>query len=144
MLNNYLDKTLEELEGETWGEPQYGSNLVVRCHELRRKPLMDFSVEDLRIMIGQGFSLKYLVPIALRYLADNPFVRGDFYKGDLLVCVINIEQTFWDLNPETYVELDSIITSGSLGLDFPVRNCRWFYIGAGKTLFSSDIKKNNR
>uniref|UniRef100_UPI00403EFBEE contact-dependent growth inhibition system immunity protein n=1 Tax=Paenibacillus sp. FSL K6-0276 TaxID=2921450 RepID=UPI00403EFBEE len=71
---------------------------------------MDFSVEDLRIMIGQGFSLKYLVPIALRYLADNPFVRGDFYKGDLLVCVINIEQTFWDLNPETHVELDSIIT----------------------------------
>ncbi|NBD27408.1 hypothetical protein GT019_26350 [Paenibacillus sp. T1] len=66
MFNNDLDKTLEELEGEIWGQPQFCSNLVIRCHELRRKPLMSFSIEDLRIMIGQGFSLKYLVPVALR------------------------------------------------------------------------------
>lgn len=53
MLNYDLNKTLDELEGETWGEPEFNSSLVIRCDELRRKPLKDFSVEDLRLMIGQ-------------------------------------------------------------------------------------------
>lgn len=122
MLNYDLNKTLEELEGETWGESQFDSNLVTRCHELRRKPLKDFSVEDLRTMIGQGFSLHYLVPIALTFLADNPFVGGDFYNGDLMVCVLNIEQNFWDINPKLYFELDSIITDVKFTIDtlFPL------------------------
>jgi len=29
MLNNYLDKTLEELEGETWGEPSMAQTLLL-------------------------------------------------------------------------------------------------------------------
>jgi len=109
MLNYDLNKTLEELEGGTWGKPEYTSNLVIKCHELRNKPLKDFDVEDLRIMIGQGFSLAYLVPIALSILADNPFVGGDFYKGDLLAHILNIRQEFWDANPELYYELNSIV-----------------------------------
>jgi hypothetical protein len=109
MLNYELNKTLDELEGETWGEPEFTSNLVLRCHELRRKPLKDFSVEDLRIMIGQGISLSYLVPIALSFLVDNPFVEGDFYKGDLLICVLKIGQNFWNTNPDLHYELDSIV-----------------------------------
>jgi hypothetical protein len=27
-------------------------------------------------MIGQNFSLEYLVPLALEHLAENPFVEG--------------------------------------------------------------------
>ncbi len=46
------EKTLEELEGVVWDEPDSASHLVTTCHALRRKPLGDFSVEDLRIMIG--------------------------------------------------------------------------------------------
>ncbi len=109
MINYDLTKTLEELERENWGEPHFHSNLVLRCQELQRKPLKDFSVADLRIMIGQKFSLIYLVPIALTILTENPFVEGDFYKGDLLECVLKVEQSFWDKNPEMYYELDSII-----------------------------------
>lgn len=109
MINFDLNKTLEELEGEIWGEPSFHSSLVIRCHDLRRKPLKDFSIADLRIMIGQKFSLKYLVPIALTLLTDNPFAEGDFYKGDLLECILKIEQSFWDRNPNIYYALDSII-----------------------------------
>lgn len=56
MISNE-DKTLEELDGEKWGEPSYDSYLVTNCHRLRRIPLKDFSVEDLRLMIGQGIGL---------------------------------------------------------------------------------------
>ena len=47
-------KSLQELERHDLGEPPYGSYLVTTVHRLRRKPLADFTVEDLRIMIGQG------------------------------------------------------------------------------------------
>src|SRR5438132_1243460 len=80
--------TLQELEGQDWGEAHYPSYLVRTCHALRRKPLRDFTVEDLRIMIGQNFSLEYLIPLAIEHLQRDPFAAGDFYPGDLLGCVL--------------------------------------------------------
>jgi CDI immunity proteins len=59
-------KSLEELEGAVSGEPDYDSYLVSTIHRLRRKPLNEFSVEDLRIMIGQQIGLRYLVPLAIK------------------------------------------------------------------------------
>ena len=43
--------TLDELDPPGWGPPEYDSYLVRTCHELRKKPLSQFTVEDLRIMI---------------------------------------------------------------------------------------------
>ena len=59
-------KTLDELEGVAWGEPTFDSYLVTTCHRLRTKPVDEFSVEDLRIMIGQQIGLPHLVPLAGR------------------------------------------------------------------------------
>jgi CDI immunity proteins len=88
-------KSLQELEGQDWGEPTYDSHLVRTCHVLRRKPLDQFTVEDLRIMIGQGISLPILVPLAIERLEEEPLVAGDIYEGDLLAAVAKIEEGFW-------------------------------------------------
>ena len=77
-------KTLEELEGEDWGKPEFKSNLVITTHRLRKKPIDEFTNEDLRIMLGQGFGLPYLLPLALKVLEKNPLADGDLYEGDLL------------------------------------------------------------
>lgn len=58
-------KTLQELEQSDWGEPEFDSHLVTTCHRLRRVPLDQFTVEDLRIMIGQNIGLPFLVPMAV-------------------------------------------------------------------------------
>lgn len=79
--------SLEQLEKDVWPEPDYNSHLVTTCHKLRKKRLSDFSVEDLRIMIGQGIGLKFLLPKAVDILEENPFAEGDFYAGDLLLAV---------------------------------------------------------
>jgi hypothetical protein len=79
-----LDKSLQELEQSDWGEPTYDSHLVTTVHRLRRVALREFSVEDLRIMIGQSIGLPYLVPLALQHLRKDPLAEGDFYPGDLL------------------------------------------------------------
>ena len=69
--SSVLAKSLEELEASDWGEPTYDSYLVTTIHRLRRVPLRQFSVEDLRIMIGQDIGLQYLVPLALEHLRKN-------------------------------------------------------------------------
>jgi hypothetical protein len=78
------EKTLDEVEGVTWGPPTYESGLVRICHPLRTKPLGAYEVEDLRIMIGQNIGLPWLLPLALDRLEENPWASGDMYPGDLL------------------------------------------------------------
>ena len=93
-------KSLQQLDGEDWGKPEFDSRLVAECHRLRRVPLRDFSVEDLRIMIGQQIGLDYLIPLALERLDDNPFSEGAYYPCDLLVSVLGAEARFWQSHPE--------------------------------------------
>ena len=66
--------TLTQLEHHDWGPPPYDSFLVKECHRLRHVPLRDLTVENLRMLVGQGISLVYTVPLALEQLAIS---RGD-------------------------------------------------------------------
>jgi hypothetical protein len=102
-------KTLQELEGKDWGEPNLSSYLVRTCHTLRRKPLQDFTVEDLRIMIGQNISLNYLMPLAIEQLERDPLIAGDFYPGDLLANVLRVESGFWQLQPHLRRAVQEIV-----------------------------------
>jgi hypothetical protein len=105
------NKSLQELDGQDWGEATFPSYLVRTCHALRRKPLREFTVEDLRIMIGQNFSLEYLVPLAIEHLQHDPFVAGDFYPGDLLGCVLGrVKPGFWQKRPDLRRAVEEIIT----------------------------------
>jgi hypothetical protein len=87
--------TLDELDPPAWGEPTFDSHLVKTCHALRRKPLHEFSVEDLRIMIGQRIGLRWLIPLALEALEAEPLAEGDFYPGDLLGAVLSVGPDLW-------------------------------------------------
>lgn len=100
--NNWLSKTLENLEKDYWGEPEYNSYLVTTCHKLRRKQLKDFETEDLRIMIGQNIGLKYLIPLALEMLTENILADGDFYEGDLLKSVLTSDKNYWKTEVENW------------------------------------------
>ncbi|NRB02044.1 MAG: hypothetical protein HRU30_02145 [Rhodobacteraceae bacterium] len=70
------DKTLEQLESEVWAEPDFGSHLVTTCHQLRKKRLGDFDIEDIRIMLGQSIGAKYLLSRAIEILRENPSQRA--------------------------------------------------------------------
>ena len=91
--------TLNQLEGVVWGEPTFDSSLVTTCHRLRTKPIDQFSVEDLRIMIGQRIGLPHLVPRAVAALERDPLAEGDFYPGDLLASVTRAVE-WLHANPE--------------------------------------------
>jgi hypothetical protein len=104
------NKSLQELDGQDWGDGSFfPSHLVLTCHALRRKPLRDFTIEDLRIMIGQNFSLEYLVPLAIEHLQRDPFAAGDFYEGDLLASVLRVQSGFWQQRPDLRQAVEAII-----------------------------------
>lgn len=82
------NKTLEEIDGQVWPMPCCASYLEATCATLRKKPIGDFTVEDLRIMVAQDVGADVLKPFVLKMLRDNPMAEGDYYPGDLLEAAV--------------------------------------------------------
>ena len=98
--------TLDAVDPPAWGPPPADATvLITRCHELRTKPLRDFTPEDLRIMIGQQVALNHLIWRALERLRSDPLVAGDHYPGDLLASLLRVDASFWRRFPDLEVEL---------------------------------------
>jgi len=71
------ERTLNELDPPAWGPPSpEDTTLVQRCHEVLRTPLSELDVEDLRPLISQQVSLRYLIPRAIAVLQTNPLAEG--------------------------------------------------------------------
>jgi hypothetical protein len=104
-----LLQTLDQLEGCAWGPPTFGSHLVTTCHGLRTKPIGEFTVEDLRIMIGQDIGSLFLVPLALERLKQAPLAEGDFFPGDLLCSVLRLPADFWKRHSDLRRLLDDVL-----------------------------------
>jgi hypothetical protein len=94
------NRTLEDIDGQKWGAPEADTSLAQDVHRLRRVPLRLFQPADLRVMIAQRVGLPYLVPRALGCLAADPFLESDYYPGDLLVFVAELDDAFWQANPQ--------------------------------------------
>lgn len=108
--NNWRQKSIENLEKQNFGNPSAApTNMVKRCLELCKVPIDKFSVEDLRLMIGQGFSLRYLIPLAIEHLKSDLFVEGDLYPGDLLENVLKVDTKFWVDNKQLWRDINELI-----------------------------------
>ncbi|MEM9734449.1 MAG: contact-dependent growth inhibition system immunity protein [Pseudomonadota bacterium] len=107
---------MEQLEKDVWEEPTFDSHPVLTCHALRKEPVRDFSIENLRIMIGQNIGLKYLVPKALELLKGNPLAAGDFFEGDLLLNVLRSQA--YEFLDQKYLDKKLIpVCEAALALD---------------------------
>lgn len=103
-----LGMTLDQLEGVTWGPATFDSGLATTCHRLRTKPLGEYDVEDLRIMIGQSIGLPWLLPLAIDRLEENPWASGDHYPGDLLKMTAGAKFS-WITQPDLRERLRAVI-----------------------------------
>ncbi|MFC0031981.1 contact-dependent growth inhibition system immunity protein [Micromonospora chaiyaphumensis] len=103
--------TIEQLERATWPDPgPDASALVRRCSALARTPLDEFTVEDLRLMLGQQIAVPALLPLALHVLLQDPLAEGDYYPGDLLVNVLGLPEPSWSGLPAERGQLVSVLT----------------------------------
>jgi hypothetical protein len=100
-----LDKTLEELDGEAWGDaPADATGLVRDIYRARRVRLSDLSNGDLRMLLGQKVGADWLIPVALDRLADAP-LTGDWYPGDLIGAVLEAGSGYWSDHPTEHLRL---------------------------------------
>ena len=87
--------TIEELEGVSWGDPKKGETpMIRRCLALRRTRLDDFTLDDLRLMLGQQIGVPILLPRAVKILIRDPLAEAG-YPGDLLYAVVRLPDTAW-------------------------------------------------
>ena len=104
-VEDILRSTLEALDGEHWGEPDADATSLVReCHRLRKVPIADLSVGDLRVLLIQRIGTEWLTPLALDRLHDDP-LAGESYSGDLLNAVLRATEGYWASHPADVMSL---------------------------------------
>ena len=102
---NWKNKTLESLEKNIWPELSELDKqdwLMVECNALRKKPIKNFSIENLREMIGQDIGLDFLIPLAIDNLKNDITIKGECYIGDLLDNVLKSETEYWEGNKDNW------------------------------------------
>lgn len=110
--NNWKYKSLENLEKKNWDYlKEEESSLLKTCFQLSKKPVGEFEIEDLRIMIGQSFGLNHLIPIAIDVLNQNILAEGDYYEGDLLNSVLNSSDDYWKNSKDNWKIICELIES---------------------------------
>jgi hypothetical protein len=108
--NSWRKQSLATLEHQYWGDPKLApTNLVKRCIELSTVSVDNFSLGELRVIIGQKFGLQYLIPLAIEKLQDDIFVEAELYEGDLLENVLKIDTSFWDSNEKYWTQLNKLL-----------------------------------
>lgn len=126
-MGTFENKSVSELEGWKWkGEipsRETHGGIETRFYELHKTPLSELMLDDIRFLIGQNSGLIHLVPIALKKLSEDVFIEAEYYCGDLLMSLlqINNEPNYWSNHPKEKQELIELYQSqkkrlGSLGL----------------------------
>jgi len=112
--NNWRQKSIENLEKDFWGQsPRDATPLVDKVHRLRTIQIEKLEPGDIRLLIGQKVGLRFLIPVALEILRDDLFIDTDFYNGDLMQNVMQVDTDFWDANKELKEQLDGLLKSYS-------------------------------
>jgi hypothetical protein len=107
---SWRHKSLAELENEDWGDSSDAPTLLVtRCIDLSKVPINRYELYDLRVMIGQKFGLPYLIPLAIERLQFDIFVDTEYYEGDLLAAVLDVNVDFWKSNPAYWKQVELLI-----------------------------------
>ncbi|MEL7360643.1 MAG: contact-dependent growth inhibition system immunity protein [Bacteroidota bacterium] len=95
-----MAKTLNQIEGRVpQPMPPGVKGLMANVERLMDTPIDQFSVGDLRLMIGQNMGTEHLMPRALGVLESNPFVCGTFFPGDLLKATFRLPVAYWTQHP---------------------------------------------
>lgn len=102
--------SIEQLENDILKEPvEYPSGLVINCHNYRKIPIKQLTVEQLRLLISQKIGLEHIIEIAIQKLEENILAEGDLYEGDLLVAVSCLSTQFWNENKIHLEKLRTIV-----------------------------------
>jgi hypothetical protein len=94
-------RTLDVVDPPAWGPaPADAPRHILRCHELRTKPLIDFTDDDLGFMIGQQVALNHLAGSALGRLRSGSVIDENDYPASLLASLLCVTTAYWERSPD--------------------------------------------
>ena len=108
------EKSVDELLGYS-RQPPLPTTMMQLVAATRRLPLRELSVEQLRLLIGQGEAVTYLLPLELEHLERDPLVEGRYWHGDLLQAVVRAD-IHWIQWPELRERIRAIIERALVAL----------------------------
>ncbi len=88
-------KSIEELSGYYWFAPEFESNVVLKSHAMRRKPLAELTRDDIRMGVMQQIGVSYLVPVALEVVERDPYAESQAFPAEITVALLNVPTEFW-------------------------------------------------
>ncbi|WP_230396229.1 contact-dependent growth inhibition system immunity protein [Streptomyces blattellae] len=114
-MPQFIDRTksLEQLEGERWGDPPADSTSLVRTiYEWRRRPIGTLEPHELARLIGQNVGLRWLLPLGVEILREEAIgqAAGGFLDGDLLYAVVTRSPDVWTADPELGRQLKTTVS----------------------------------
>lgn len=89
------------------------SSIQKRIIRLYNKAIDEYTLGDLRFMIGQELGLDYLVDIAFNHLKENVFLDSEYYEGDLLSNILQLPPEFWETHPTEKNTLLGLLNTNS-------------------------------
>ena len=106
-----LRKSLCELERQFPSEVITKDRLplVGNENDVVKIPIGDLDVENLAYLINQKLGLKYVVPMAIEILGENPFAEGEYIGRNLLGSLLSLKKKYWSDKPEAYRHVAEIV-----------------------------------
>lgn len=114
---SFLRKSIDQLEGCSWGEPDYDSYVVRTVHALRTKPLCTLTDEELRLALRQQVGLPWVIELAVERLHEDIFRAGDFHPGDILAAALKLPAQTWREQPDLARRMTTLAHEAQSRLD---------------------------
>ncbi len=104
-------KSLDELDG-VWGDADVSDTYLVKnCHTLHRKQLSSLTREEIRLCLSQKIGVRWILPLAINILLQEPLACGDMYEGDILSNALRLPQQEWERNEILQPVLNNVASS---------------------------------
>jgi hypothetical protein len=92
-------RSLAELEGVQVPPGAYGMGGLAWLSRAMVSPIGQLGPAELRLLLGHGRGLRWVLPLALERLERDPLVAGDRGPGDLLTAALTVDPAEWAREP---------------------------------------------
>ncbi|MDF1502897.1 contact-dependent growth inhibition system immunity protein [Roseisolibacter sp. H3M3-2] len=106
-----LHASVAELEGLDVPSGAYGMGSLAWLSRALVSPLGQLGPADLRLLLGHGRGLRWLLPVALERLEREPFAGGDHGPGELLTAALAVDPAAWAADPSWLPRLAAVVAT---------------------------------
>ena len=111
---DFLSQSLAELEGLEIPPGAYGMGSLAWLSRAMVSPMGQLGPAELRLLLGHGRGLRWVIPAALERLEREPFAAGDRGPGDLLGAALTVDPAEWTRDPSWGERLARVVHDARL------------------------------